>query len=77
MRAVALSVALAIVSLAARPDGQAASETSTVTASAIVSGLAKLSLSSASLSFPEADPDGMPLIPAAGGAIMRQLWRRH
>lgn len=69
MRAVALSVALAIVSLAARPHGQAASETSTVTASAIVSGLARLSLSSASLSFPEADPDGVPIIPAAGGAV--------
>ena len=69
MRAVALSVALAIVSLAARPHGQAASEASTVTASAIIAGLAKLNLSSLTLTFPDAHPDIVSLIPAAGGPL--------
>lgn len=58
-----------MVSLAARPHGQAASRTSTVTASAIINGQAKLSLSSPALGFPDADPDSVPIIAAAGGPI--------
>lgn len=40
-----------------------------MTASAIINGLAKLSLSSLTLTFPDRDPDGVPLIPAAGGPL--------
>lgn len=72
MRAVALSVALAFISLAARAQGpgQAASEASTITASAIIGGLAKLSLSSLTISFPDADPDRVPIVPAASGPVI-------
>jgi len=69
VRAVALSVALAIGALAARPHGQAASDASTVTASAIIAGLAKLSLSSLTLTFPDANPDIVTVIPASGGPL--------
>lgn len=69
MRAVTLSVALAIVSLAARPHGQAASEISTVTASAVVAGLTKLSFSSLTLTFGDANPDAVALVPASGGPL--------
>lgn len=73
MRVVALSVALACASLAVRaqgPPGQAASETSTITASAVIGGLAKLSLSSLTIVFPDSDPDQVPVVPAAGGPVI-------
>ena len=47
----------------------AAAQTATSTFSANLGGIAKLSLSSSTLSFPDADPDTVPLVPAAGGAI--------
>ena len=47
----------------------AAAQSATSTFSANLGGIAKLSLSSTTLSFPDADPDTVPLIPAAGGAI--------
>jgi hypothetical protein len=47
----------------------AEAQTATSTFSANLGGIAKLSLSSNTLSFPDADPDTVPLIPAAGGAI--------
>ena len=47
----------------------AEAQTATATFSANLGGIAKLSLSSTTLSFPDADPDTVPLIPAAGGAI--------
>ena len=46
-----------------------AAQSATSTFSANLGGIAKLSLSSTTLSFPDADPDTVPLIPAAGGAI--------
>ena len=47
----------------------AEAQTATSTFSANLGGIAKLSLSSNTLSFPDADPDTVPLVPAAGGAI--------
>jgi hypothetical protein len=47
----------------------AAAQTATSTFSANLGGIAKLSLSSNTLSFPDADPDTVPLVSAAGGAI--------
>ena len=44
-------------------------QTATSSLSANLGAIAKLSLSSNGLSFPDADPDTVPLIPAAGGAI--------
>jgi hypothetical protein len=58
-----------ILALAARPHGQAASDTVTVAASATVAGLTKLTLSTAAISFPDADPDTVPVIAASGGPI--------
>lgn len=47
----------------------AGAQTATSTFSANLGGIAKLSFSSSTLSFPDADPDTVPLISAAGGAI--------
>ena len=47
----------------------AEAQTATSTFSANLGGIAKLSLSLNTLSFPDADPDTVPLVPAAGGAI--------
>jgi hypothetical protein len=47
----------------------AGAQTATATLSANLGGLAKLSLSSTTLSFPDSNPDTVPLVPAAGGAI--------
>ncbi len=66
---VVLITLVVILSLAARPEGQAASDTFTVAATASVGGLTKLTLSTAAISFPDADPDSVPLIPASGGPI--------
>ncbi len=60
---------LGILALAAPSSGQAASDTVTVAASAMVGGLAKLALSTSAISFPDADPDTVPFIPAGGGSI--------
>jgi len=48
----------------------AAAQTATATLSGNLGGLAKLSLSSTTLSFPDSNPDTVPQIPAAGGAIV-------
>jgi hypothetical protein len=47
----------------------AASLAQAVTASANIDALAKLTLSPATLLFPDSDPDVVPVIPAAGGPI--------
>lgn len=41
----------------------------TATATVTIGGLAKLTLSTTALAFPDADPDTVPAIPAAGGPI--------
>src|ERR1044072_3777603 len=47
----------------------AAGQTQNATLNASVNGLARLSLSSAALTFPDADPDTVPSIQAAQGPI--------
>ena len=59
------SFLVAAVAIAVPSEAQ----TATSTFSANLGGIAKLSLSSNTLSFPDADPDTVPLVPAAGGAI--------
>jgi len=59
------SLLVAALAIAVPADAQ----TATSTFSANLGGIAKLSLSSNTLSFPDADPDTVPLVPAAGGAI--------
>jgi hypothetical protein len=55
-----------IVAAAGRP---AVAQTTNATLNASVNGLARLSLSSAAISFPDADPDAVPSIQATPGAI--------
>jgi hypothetical protein len=62
-----LAVCFLIAALAAAVPAEA--QTATSTFSANLGGIAKLSLSSNTLSFPDADPDTVPLVSAAGGAI--------
>ena len=54
----------------AAPSARAAAQASTATLSANVSTIAKLNLSTASASFPDADPDAVPQVPTAGGPIL-------
>lgn len=58
---------LLVLSLAVSPDARAQSVSATLSAS--MPPLARLSLSSNNLSFPDADPDLMPQVPASGGPI--------
>jgi hypothetical protein len=55
---------------AAAPAARAAAQASTATLSASVSTAAKLNLSTASVSFPDADPDLVPQIPTVGGPVL-------
>jgi hypothetical protein len=59
-----------LVWTALAPDAPTAAQTSTATLSANVSPLAKLTLSTASISFPDADPDAVPQIPSSGGPLV-------
>jgi hypothetical protein len=54
----------------AAPATPASSQAATATLSANVNQIAKLTLSTASVSFPDADPDLTPQIPTAGGPIL-------
>ena len=49
---------------------RAAAQTSTATLSANIGAVAGLTLSSATIAFPDADPDTVPLIPATAGPIL-------
>ncbi len=64
-----LVVASLLAALALTRAVGAITTTSSVTVSATVAATAKLSLSSATVSFPDADPDITPSIPAAEGAV--------
>lgn len=64
-----LLAAILAWTIAASP-ARAAAQASTATVSANVGTLAKLNLSTASASFPDADPDLVPQVPAAGGPIL-------
>ena len=63
-----LSSGLLLIAALAVAD-PAAAQSATSTFSADLNGIAKLSLSSTTLAFPDADPDTVPLISAAGGAV--------
>jgi hypothetical protein len=54
----------------AAPATPASAQAATATLSANVSPTAKLTLSTASAAFPDADPDLAPQVPAAGGPIL-------
>ena len=58
-----------VVWMALAPDARTAAQTN-ATLSANVSPLAKLTLSTTSISFPDADPDVVPQIPALGGPLV-------
>jgi len=61
---------LFVIWTAAAPTARAAGQSSTATLSANVSPVANLTISSASVSFPDADPDTIPQIPALGGPLL-------
>jgi hypothetical protein len=54
---------------AAAPAARAAGQPATATLSATISPQASLTLSTASLVFPDADPDVLNQVPAAGGPV--------
>jgi hypothetical protein len=54
----------------AAPTVRATAQAATATVSANVGTIATLNLSSASASFPDADPDLVPQIPTSGGPIL-------
>jgi hypothetical protein len=61
----ATTLALAALMAVLRAESVSRTATATVT----IGGLAKLTLSTTALAFPDADPDTVPAIPAAGGPI--------
>ena len=65
----ALILGVAAVATSAARGVSAATATGSLSASVTVSAMAKLSLSSATVTFPNADPDSSPIIAAAEGAI--------
>jgi hypothetical protein len=71
MRAPRLRLLAALIAwTAVAPAARAAAQVSTATMSASVSPLAKLTLSTGSASFPDADPDLVAQIPSLGGPIL-------
>jgi hypothetical protein len=65
----ATALALAVVLLAPSTPAPASAVSTTLSASANIGGLAKLSISTTSVAFPDADPDVVSLIPASPVAI--------
>jgi hypothetical protein len=61
-------LALIVFVIAACPAA-AAGQTQTATLNAAFSGMAKLSLSAGSLSFPDADPDTVPQVPSTPATV--------
>jgi hypothetical protein len=68
MAPLARYVALVLIATAATA-APARAQTATATFSANFGGLAKLSLSTTTITFPDADPDSVPLIPASTGPL--------
>ncbi len=68
MRQPVFFIALVLIVVAAGAE-PAAAQTANATLNASVNGLARLSLSSATISFPDADPDTVPTITASQGPI--------
>lgn len=70
MRRASLSAVLVTIGLAAGTAPAAAQQiTAAATFNATFSGIARLTFSSSSVSFPDADPDFVPSIPAVQGPI--------
>jgi hypothetical protein len=65
-----VELALLVLLLMAAAVGPAAAQTDTATLNASVNGLARLSLSTLTISFPDADPDTVPNIPALQGPVI-------
>ena len=61
---------IVLVWTAAAPAARVAAQPATATLSANVSPQAKLSLSTNSVSFPDADPDTVAQVPAQGGPLL-------
>ena len=55
--------------MVAAPAARAAAQAQSATLAANFSTVAKLTLSTATISFPDADPDAIPLIPSTGGPV--------
>jgi hypothetical protein len=55
--------------MVAAPDARLAAQARSATLVADFSTFAKLTLSTATVSFPDADPDTIPLIPSSGGPL--------
>jgi hypothetical protein len=64
-----VELALLVLLLMAAAVVPAAAQTDTATLNASVNGLARLSLSTLTISFPDADPDTVPNIPALQGPL--------
>jgi len=69
MRVRAATVTVLAAVLAAALDAGAASQAQTVTGTAVIGAIAKLNLSTSSITFPDADPDTVPTIAPSQGAI--------
>jgi hypothetical protein len=70
MRRASLSAVFVVIGLAAGIEPAASQQvTDTATLNATFSGLARLTFSSSNVSFPDADPDSVPNIPAVQGPI--------
>jgi hypothetical protein len=64
-----LAVSLLFILVLVAGSAPAAAQTQNATLNASINGLARLSLSSAALTFPDADPDTVPSIQASQGPI--------
>lgn len=53
----------------AAPTARAAAQARSATLAANFNTIAKLTLSTATVSFPDADPDAIPLVPSSGGPV--------
>src|SRR6185436_12770876 len=69
IRATAMYRPLILTFLALATGAPVAAQTATATLTADLGTIAKLSFSSATLTFPDADPDLVPQVQAAGGPV--------
>ena len=69
VRSYVTAAIIAVITISLGTIIYAVSLTRTATATATVGALAKLTLSAATLAFPNADPDTVPDIPASGGPL--------
>src|SRR5215211_4025397 len=69
IRATAMYRPLIFTLLALSTSAPVAAQTATATLSADLGSIAKLSFSSTTLTFPDADPDLVPEVQASGGAV--------